>query len=299
MVEDFLNYLRFELNRTPLTIEAYRNDLTQFFLWISPKGSEVIDFKLITSSDVRAWLSSLARGGNTSRTLRRKIISLRSFFKWMQKTGKITRSPLLDISLPKISKPLPDIIKPAEIEASISMGKSGEENDNQEVLQSLIIDMLYSLGIRRAELIGINDSDISFSKSEIKVLGKRNKQRIIPVPEILLKKIKDWQKIRNKENYSSGENVPLLLVKGKRITASQVYYIVHKSLASSTARKKSPHALRHSFASGMLNGGAEIDSVKEFLGHSSLSTTQIYTHISLNEIKKAYQNAHPRSEKKG
>ena len=206
-------------------------------------------------------------------------------------------SPLRDVPLPKISKPLPDLVKPSEIEEAIKnideVAKAEESAELQ--MQALIVEMLYSLGIRRAELVGIDDSDISVTNSEIKVTGKRSKQRVIPVPERLMKKITEWQTVRDKEEEKTIEEDPLFIVKGKRITPARVYNIVKKTLSGSTARKKSPHALRHSFASGMLNGGAEIDSVREFLGHASLATTQIYTHISLKEIKKAYNSAHPRS----
>lgn len=293
MQKDFLDYLRYELNRSPLTVKAYQLDITQFQEWLSPGEPENVDFSSITSSDVRAWLAVLAKSGDSPRTIRRKTISLRSLFKWMMKREIIKTSPLRDVPLPKISKPLPDLIKPGEIEKAII--KTGENDSPNSELSSLIIDMLYSLGIRRAELIGLNDSDISFSNAEIKVTGKRSKQRIIPLPLKLMDKIKHWQQIRDDSQEIATSDSPLFVVKGKRISEKQVYNIVHKALADSTARKKSPHALRHSFASGMLNGGAEIDSVREFLGHASLATTQIYTHISLQEIKKAYSTAHPRS----
>lgn len=296
MLSKYLDYLRYELNRAPLTVEAYKTDLTQFQDWLSPNDPEKVDFFSVTSSDVRAWLASLAKEGETPRTLRRKIISLRSFFKWMIKTDKIKKSPLHDVPLPKIPKPLPDLIKADEIEESLKKFDDDKEPDDYKaVMDSLIMDILYSLGIRRAELVGIDDKDISFTKAEIKVTGKRSKQRVVPVPERLLKKIRDWQQLRDRQTENPLEDSPLFVVNGKRISPTQVYRIVHRSLADTTARKKSPHALRHSFASGMLNGGAEIDSVREFLGHASLATTQIYTHISLNEIKKAYSTAHPRS----
>lgn len=295
MIKDFLNYLRYELNRAPLTIAAYANDIRQFQEWCSPENPDNTEFESITASDVRAWLASLAREGDTPRTLRRKIISLRCLFKWMMKIGKIKNSPLRDVPLPKIPKPLPDIIKPSEIESSISKLKDAQD-DGEKLLKMIILEMLYSLGIRRAELVGLNDEDISFSKAEVKVTGKRSKQRVIPVPEKLLSLIREWQLLRDNEGNIQEENA-LFLIKGKRITPAKVYRIVHESLSDSTARKRSPHALRHSFASGMLNGGAELDSVREFLGHASLATTQIYTHISLNEIKKAYSLAHPRSIK--
>ena len=209
--------------------------------------------------------------------------------------GVIEISPLRDVPLPKLPKPLPDIVKAEEIEEALNPEVA--KFVYGEIIDTLVIEMLYSLGIRRAELVSLNDEDISFFKGEVKVTGKRSKQRIIPVPEALLDKIKKWQEYRDENLGSIQENnkSPLFIIKGRRITPSQVYRIVNIALLKSTAKKKSPHALRHSFASDMLNGGAEIDTVREFLGHASLSTTQIYTHISFNEIKKAYSSAHPRS----
>lgn len=296
MLSKFLVYLRYELNRTELTVEAYKRDISQFSEWIYPGNPEKVDFSTVTASDIRTWLSSLAKRGESPRTLRRKIISLRSLFKWMLKTGAIKTSPLQNVPLPKIPKPLPDLIKPYEIEEAIKNISVLETEENPEaILKNIILEVFYSLGIRRAELIGLNDEDISYSKGEIKVTGKRSKQRIVPVPQKLLDKIKKWQEFRDKNQQKKDTGSPLFTIKGKRVTASQVYRVVTQSLSISTARKKGPHALRHSFASGMLNGGAEMDSVREFLGHASLATTQIYTHISLNEIKKAYSSAHPRS----
>ena len=295
MLKKFLAYLKYELNRADLTIEAYNNDISQFQHWLSPDNSLDVDFCSVTNSDIRAWLASMAKEGVSSRTLRRKTIALRSFYRWLIKTGQLEISPLREIQLPKISKPLPDIVKSEEIEEALTANNNsflyGEQIDN------LVIEMLYSLGIRRAELVGINDEDISFNKGELKVTGKRSKQRMIPVPQLLLEKIKQWQTFRDKTIEKPANETPLFIVKGKRISPNQVYRIVNHALSSSSAKKKSPHALRHSFASDMLNGGAEIDTVREFLGHASLSTTQIYTHISFNEIKKAYLSAHPRSNR--
>lgn len=298
MIEKFMDYLRYELNRAALTIDAYSLDLQQFREWISSGQNKNIDWTSVKANDVRAWLSNLAKQGDSPRTLRRKVISLRALFRWMMKNGYINDSPLRDVPLPKIPKPLPDLVKPSEIEDALNLlnpKDSDEDNKNPLILNSLVIEILYSLGIRRAELVAIDDSDISFSKGEIKVTGKRSKQRVIPVPEKLLAKIKEWQSYRDRNETKPVSGCPLFIVKGKRISPNQVYKIVNQALAGSTARKKSPHALRHTFASGMLNGGAELDSVREFLGHASLATTQIYTHISLNEIKKAYTVAHPRA----
>lgn len=294
MLQKYYDYLRYELNRSTLTVEAYKLDISQFQEWLSPQNPGNTDFCSVSSSDVRAWLSSLARHGESPRTLRRKIISLRSLFKWMIKNGLLKISPLRDVPLPKIPKPLPDIVKSCEIEAALNV-KDMSKPVYGEILDNLVLDILYSLGIRRAELVGINDEDVSLQKGELKVTGKRAKQRIIPIPEILVSKIREWQQFRDATLPKPDNENPLFVVKGKRITPNQVYRIVNKSLSGASAKKKSPHALRHSFASDMLNGGAEIDTVREFLGHASLSTTQIYTHISFNEIKKAYSSAHPRS----
>ncbi|MCH5229655.1 MAG: tyrosine-type recombinase/integrase [Muribaculaceae bacterium] len=299
MLQKYFDYLTFELNRAPLTVNAYKRDIFQFCNWLAPDASDKIDFTLITAADVRTWLASLAKEGEAPVTLRRKIISLRSLFKWMMKTGILKKSPLTNVPLPKIPKPLPDLIKNNEIEEAINKLRESEDpKAPQNYLMPLIIEMLYTLGIRRAELVGINDEDISFFKGEVKVLGKRSKQRIIPVPQSLLNKISKWQTFRDQNLIKPIDENPLFIIKGKRISPEQVYRLVKKALAESSARKKSPHALRHSFASGMLNGGAELDSVREFLGHSSIATTQIYTHISLNEIKKAYSLAHPRASVK-
>ena len=298
-LDNFIKYLRYEINRALLTVQAYEFDIRQFADWLTGDATDKIDFTKVTTSDIRSWLASLARSGDTSRTVRRKTQSLRSFYKWMVKSGKIKNSPLDQIGLPKLSKPLPDFIKPAEIESAISAIKDSEEDGPEKFLKILIIEMLYSLGLRRAELVGIDDNDISPSESEIKITGKRSKQRIVPVPHQLLIKIMEWQRIRDSEWAPIDNPKPLLALKGKRITVDKVYEIVHESLALTSARKKSPHALRHSFASAMLNGGADLDSVREFLGHSSLATTQIYTHVSLAEIKKAYSSAHPRMREKG
>lgn len=292
----FLDYLRYELNRAPLTVKAYEDDILQFQDWLGGKEEEEIDYTSVSQSDVRAWLAFLARNGESPKTIRRKSQSLRALFKWMMKSGLIKISPMRDLPLPKVSKPLPDIVRKDEIENALDSLETGEENDQRKIRDALIVEIFYTLGIRKAELITLNDSSISFSKGEIKVMGKRSKQRIVPVPEALLNKIRHWQTVRDDNNVAS-EDQPLFSINGKRISEKTVYNIVNKVLADSSAKKRSPHALRHSFASGMLNGGADIDSVKEFLGHASLATTQIYTHISLNEIKKAYSLAHPRSTK--
>lgn len=300
-ISDFVSYLRYEQNRSPLTVEAYERDLHQFIDWLTCFHPERFDPRDVTLNDIRAWLASLARTDNTPRTLRRKAQSLRAFFRHLLKKGAITVNPAADLSLPKLPKRLPDVVRADEIESILSpMDEALAETPDNETLvrDDLIVEMLYTLGIRRAELMAISDCDISPSAGEIKITGKRAKQRVVPVPAKLMQKIEGWQKLRDSLWVDLPSPTPLLVVKGKRITPQQIYRSVKKSLASSSARKKSPHALRHSFATAMLNEGADIDSVKEFLGHASLSTTQIYTHISFAEMKQAYTLAHPRAKKK-
>lgn len=284
-----------ERNRARLTVQAYKNDISGFAKWLNKDNPGNVDFASVTSSDVRAWLATLSRQGISPRSLRRKAQSLRALFMWMLKTNKIKVSPLRDIPLPKVPKHLPDIVRREEIEEVLkSSDSSFLERTPRAVLESLIIEILYTLGLRRAELASLKDEDISFYNAEIKVTGKRSKQRIVPVPEELLAKIKEWQAMRDKEEINNDEGY-LFFLNGKKLKEAAIYYIVNKNFKHSSAKKKSPHALRHSFASDMLNGGANLDSVREFLGHASLATTQIYTHISLKEIKSAYASAHPRA----
>ncbi|MDE6096772.1 MAG: tyrosine-type recombinase/integrase [Muribaculaceae bacterium] len=306
LIDRFLKYLSLELNRSDLTVEAYGRDLRQFSEWITGLSNDRFIPEDVSLSDIRAWLASLAREGVTPRSLRRKAQSIRAFFKYLLRQGIITTNPTADLTLPKLPKNLPDNIRTEEIESILSKEEIIIENDDiddnennieEEIRSHLILEMLYSLGLRRAELIAISDRDISESSSEIKITGKRSKQRIVPVPAILLQHIARWQKLRDSLWPELETPRPLLVVKGKRITPSQVYYVVKKALAGTSARRKSPHALRHTFATAMLNEGADLNSVKEFLGHASLATTQIYTHISFAEMKKAYEGAHPRSKK--
>lgn len=301
LVSDFLTYLRYELNRSQLTTEAYERDLNQFTDWITGGTPDTFQPDSVTLSDVRTWLATLAREKQTATTIRRKAQSLRAFFRFLLKRGVITTNPTADLTLPKIPKSLPDVVRSEEIEGILRLDEKAIDlnpDDERELRDDLIIDVLYSLGIRRAELIGISDPDISPSAGEIKIFGKRSKQRVVPVPQALMQKIERWQKMRDSLWPDLETPTPLFAVKGKRISPRQVYDAVHRQLEPTGARKKSPHALRHSFATSMLNEGADLNSVKEFLGHSSLSTTQIYTHVSFAEMKKAYESSHPRARRK-
>lgn len=300
MTDEFTTYLRHELNRSQLTVEAYERDISQFVDWLTGGNPASFSPSTVTTSDIRAWIASLSREGNTPRTLRRKAQSLRAFFRFLLKKGDISDNPTSNLTLPKIPHTLPDIVRTDELENILAEKETLQSlsEDREYDLRSLLVtEILYTLGLRRAELIALNDRDITFDPGEIKVTGKRAKQRVVPAPMKLLQYIKEWQTLRDSLWPALDEPKPLIVVKGKRISPSQVYSIVKASLAGSSSRKKSPHALRHSFATAMLNEGADLNSVKEFLGHSSLSTTQIYTHVSFAEMRKAYDSAHPRAKK--
>lgn len=297
-IDSFISYLRYELNRSPLTVEAYGRDVRQFVDWLTCFNPAKFDPSDVTVNDIRAWLASLARTSVTPRSIRRKAQSLRAFFRFLLRRGTIAENPASRLTLPRLSKELPDVIRAEQVERLLRLEQQEIDLDpqNEEAVRNgLIIDMFYSLGIRRAELIAISDPDISIAAAEIKITGKRSKQRVVPVPQQLIGKIQAWQRLRDAIWPSLPSPVPLFVVKGKRISPQQVYRIVHRELEGTDARRRSPHALRHSFATAMLNEGADINTVKEFLGHASLATTQIYTHISFAEMRKAYESAHPRA----
>ena len=302
MFQNFASFLIHELNRSQHTVTAYIHDIEEFALWLSASSAESFDPASVTVNDIRAWIAYLSKKGISKISLRRKLQSLRAYFRFLLKKGLVSSNPSKDVRLPKPAKPLPDIIRSDEMEIILQEDKSSDDSSDtpanpKAVMTHLIVEMLYSLGLRRAELCAINDKDISFSAKEIKITGKRAKQRIVPLPDSLAELIIQWQALRDNESTTSLSPMPLFLYKGKRITAAQVYYLVTKFLQTASSRKKNPHSLRHSFATAMLNEGADLNSVKEMLGHASLATTQIYTHISLSELKKTYTSSHPRAKK--
>ncbi len=296
MVEKFLKYIRYELNYSTYTVLSYSTDLQQFIDYLTNGQPENVDYTTISTLDIRSWLGERALAGDKPRTIRRKAQSLRTFFHYLLKIKLIKSNPTRNIALAKIEKALPEFIREDEIEKNIT---SPLENSNDFIVtrNSLIIKLLYSTGIRQAELLSIKDNNINFYKNEILIIGKRNKQRIIPISNELAEDIKNYQEIRNNE-FPDNNSAHLFVHKERALTRGILYNIVRKSLADITCRKKSPHVLRHTFATSMLNNGANINSVKEFLGHTSLSTTQIYTHITYSELKNNYKLAHPRALKK-
>lgn len=286
----FADYLALELNRSPHTVKAYMHDIQSFFEFansIYPDFKpEATDLPLL-----RRWLAALSDHDST-RTLRRKTQSLRAFFQWMMRQGYITSNPAAEVVLAKIPSKLPEFVKESELEELLATPTQG---DFHAARTHIVLLLLYSTGIRREELRTVTDADIDFSLREMRVLGKRSKQRILPLPDPLIAEIREWQKIRDNRYPSLPEPRPLIAGKSGAVSPATLYKIVNDSLSATSATKKSPHVLRHTFATTMLNNGSSLDSVKEFLGHTSLSTTQIYTHLTFSQLRDAYTAAHPRA----
>lgn len=293
--EKFIEYLRYEKNYSSLTEISYLNDINQFEEFIKAKDDKLT----ITSVDrdiVRIWMGSLIEQGFKASTVNRKLSSLKSLFKYLTKSNVIENNPAKSLSGPKSISRIPSFVNERQMDYILDDSTNFSE-DFIGVRNQFLIEILYLTGMRRAELISLKDSDIDFNNCTLKVTGKRNKQRLIPFSDLTKEKLNNYIQIRDNEIENKS---PFLFVKedGNAMYPKLVYKIINNHLNSiSTLSKKSPHVLRHSFATVMLNNGAEINSIKELLGHSSLSSTEIYTHVTFEEMKKTYQNAHPRAKK--
>lgn len=292
LADSFLDYLRYERNYSDKTIQAYGEDIAQLREYVREREGEFNPAE-VQSELIREWIISLMDKGYTSTSVNRKLSSLRSFYKYLLKQGEVAVDPLRKITGPKNKKPLPAFLKESE------MNKLLDETDFGEGFKGcrdrLIIEVFYATGIRLSELIGLNDRDIDFSASQLKVTGKRNKQRLIPFGDELREAMREYVDIRNE---AIAERTEAFFVResGLRFQPTQVYDLVKRNLSKVvTLKKRSPHVLRHTFATTMLNNEAELGAVKELLGHSSLATTEIYTHTTFEELKKVYKQAHPRA----
>ena len=296
LIDSFLDYLRYERNYSNYTIEAYSKDLRQFEEYVKLNKESVFVPGDVDADLVRSWIVSLMDEKISPVSVNRKLSSLKSFFKFLMKQGSISVNPLRLITGPKTKKPLPYFVRDKEME--LLLDGDGFDEDFEGVRDRLILEMLYDTGIRRSELIGIQDFDVDFGAMQIRVTGKRNKQRLIPFAEGLKNLIQAYTEVRNRE-VGSESGWFFVRKNGEQLSAGIVYTIVKKKLSEiPTLAKRSPHVLRHSFATSMLNNGAELNAVKELLGHSSLASTSVYTHTTFEELKKVY-HAHPRAQKEG
>jgi integrase/recombinase XerC len=293
-IRDFLDYLKFQKRYSKNTIISYENDLNSFFEFLFLEY-KISDIKEISASIVRTWLASLKENKCSSKTVNRKISALKSFFKYQLKIKNLAISPVAAIASLKVSRKLPSFIQEEEIDTLLKNDYFPEKFAGKT--DFLIFEILYQTGIRRNELIHLKESDVNKSSGVIKVLGKGNKERFIPVSNQLLKLIDEYISEKKKELTELPEDFLLLNKKGKKLDPKYIYNIVKENLSKvSTNERKSPHILRHSFATHLTNNGAEINAIKELLGHSSLASTQIYTNNSIEKLKEVYKQAHPKSE---
>ena len=300
----FVDYLRYERNYSAHTVVSYANDLSQFIAFLEEKEKtegEVFTVERIDADIVREWLMSLMKQSISSASTNRKLSALQSFFKYAVRHGIIQKHPLRFVKGPKKPKPIPYFIKEKDITNLLDLEKPirSDKADTaifEAVRDGLMLEMFYETGIRCSELAGIKNADVDLASMLLKVTGKRNKQRLIPFADRLKEMILYYINVRAKEIGTDGD--PFFVRKdGRPVTSAIVYYAVKRKLAViPNIAKQSPHILRHSFATGMLNHGAELSAVSKLLGHSSLASTSVYTHVTFEELKKVY-NAHPRAKK--
>lgn len=290
--ESFINYLKYEKRYSPLTAIAYKKDLDQFEeFFVSTVGDFTVEG--INDKVARQWVIELMDKGISARTVNKKVSALKSFYKYLLRLEVIKENNLVNVIVPKVRKKLPQFVEEKNLNHLLDDGFFGR--DFEALRDKLILSLLYGTGIRLAELMHLKDADIHRAEFLVKVLGKRNKERIIPYPRNLNPLFEEYLAART-ELFGSISGTLLLTSKGEPVYEKLVYRIVNKYLALvTTIDKKSPHVLRHTFATHMLNRGADLNAVKEMLGHSNLSATQIYTHTSLSKIQKVYRQAHPRS----
>jgi integrase/recombinase XerC len=291
--ESFLEYLQIEKRYSLHTVRSYLNDLDQFYSFLSSLGLPE-DPVAVTSYDIRAWIVSMLDNNYSPISVHRKISCLRVFFRYLRKEGIIKNDPLEKVVLPKRKKSLPVFIEEEALTELLDNFSFGDGFAG--IRNRTIIEFLYLTGMRRSELIGLKDNDVDLSEGSVKVTGKRNKQRIIPLVKPFIKRLEEYIKVRN-ENIQTEKNGWFFITNsGNKLYDKYVYNTVNSYLAMvTTIEKKSPHVLRHTFATHMLNRGADLNSIKELLGHANLSATQIYTHNTFEKLKKVYKQAHPRA----
>ena len=289
--DEFLKYIQYEKRYSDHTVVAYRTDLGQFIQFMNESVGD-FEFKEVTSKQIRAWIVKMMNAGISSRSVNRKITTLKAFYKYLMREGIVEANPVQLVITPKVGKKLPTFVQEKNLDQLLDVGLFPE--DFEGTRDKLIVSLLYGTGIRLAELKNLTMVNVALSEHTIKVLGKRNKERIIPYPHNINQAILEYLKFRSE--ISSITNFLFITSKGEQIYDKLIYRVVKKYLSMvTTISKKSPHVLRHSFATHLLNNGADLNAVKELLGHSNLSATQVYTHTTFEKLKQIYKQAHPRS----
>lgn len=292
LTEPFLTYLRYERNYSDATVTAYGEDIVQLQQFVEKEAGDLKPGE-VDASLVRDWVVALMDEGYCASSVNRKLSSLRTYYKFLLKKGEVEADPMRKVTGPKKKKPLPVFVKEEEMDRLLDGSYFGD--DFEGCRDRMVVQMFYATGIRRAELIGLDDADVDFSAGVIKVTGKRNKQRIIPFGDELREAMQTYVSRRNAE-VQGCTGAFFVRKTGERLSAGLVEGIVKRSLSNVvTIKKRSPHVLRHTFATAMLNHKAELGAIKDLLGHESLATTEIYTHTTFEELKKVYNQAHPRA----
>ena len=293
IIQPFIGYLQYEKRYSVNTITSYNADLNDFFSYLSVQFGET-SLNNINHIFIRSWLASLKDNGLTSKSINRKISSLKSFFKYCVRTEILANSPMGKIISPKIGKRLPVFVNEEETKKLVET--LTQTSDTWKSLNAkMLITIFYSTGMRLSELITLKEKQIDFSRSSIKVLGKGNKERVVPVSQETIENIRQYQELRNKE-IGSSDGFLLVTEKGKKLYPKYAYLLVNQYLGTvGTLDKKSPHVLRHTFATHLMNNGADLNAVKELLGHSSLASTQIYTHNTIEKLKDIHKKSHPKA----
>jgi integrase/recombinase XerC len=294
-IQPFINYLKFEKRYSPHTIRSYQDDLVQFFTWLQEQFNMTAPaLAEISPAFVRSWLASLKENKNTAKTINRKISSLKSFFKYHLRTGQLEQSPMGTIISPKVPKRLPVYVEQKDTNTLFEYVEFPDDWKGRT--DRLLLSIFYNTGMRLSELVNLKESQVNAAANTIKVLGKGNKERVIPVSRQLTASIQDYMRLK-RTMIDQVDTVSLLVNdKGRKLYPKYVYLAVKKYLhLVTTIDKKSPHVLRHTFATHLTNNGADLNAVKELLGHSSLAATQIYTHNTIEKLKDIYKKAHPKA----
>jgi len=291
--DSFLEYLKSERNDSSLTVEAYAKDLAEFQNFLEEQDPDS-RWGAVEAADVREWvIYMLDEQRMSSSSVNRKLSALRTFYKYLRRMGWVSINPMEKVVAPKKKRPLPYFVREKDMDKLLEI--SNEDRSFKGIRDRLILMMFYETGIRRAELLGMTDSSVDLKAQQVKVTGKRNKQRIIPFGEELGSEIEAYMSVRDETLGLKTYQALFVTEKGNAMTESQVTKVVKDNLSKvTTIKKRSPHVLRHSFATAMLNNHADLTSIQKLLGHESVATTEIYTHVSFEELKTVYKNAHPR-----